>query len=55
MAEQDVVVFGQEPWRSGDVGVGSRRVDEVEQLAVPLVPEGRQRGPEPLDDPPSAG
>ena len=55
VSEQDVVVFGQEPRRSRHVGAGSRRVDEVEQLAVPLVPEGRQPGPEPLDDGPQPG
>ena len=55
VAEQDVVVLGQEPGRGGRVRVGSGGVGQVEQLAAPLVPERPQVRPEAVDDLPEPG
>ena len=46
----DVVVLGQEPERRRRVGVGERRVRDVEQLAARLVAEGPEAGSQRLED-----
>ena len=55
VAEQDVVVLGQEARRGRGVGVGTWRVGEVEQLATALVTERLEQRPQPLDDLAQAG
>ena len=50
VAEQDVVVLGQEARRGRRVRVGPRRVGQVEQLASRSVPEGDELGSQRVDD-----
>jgi hypothetical protein len=50
MGKKRVVVLGQESrWRGG-VGIGPRRLGQVEELTPTLVPEHRQSRPKPLND-----
>ena len=55
MPEQDVVVLGQEAGRRGRVGVGPRRVGQVEQLAAVGVTERREGGSDVVDGRPETG
>jgi hypothetical protein len=48
--ERQVVVVVEVPGGCRDVGIGTRRVGQVEQLGAGLVPERGQARPQPLDD-----
>ena len=49
VAEQDVVVLGQEPHRRGRVRIRARGVRQVEQLAPALVAEGPEPRPQAVE------
>src|SRR5439155_22688164 len=55
VADQDVVVFGQEAWWRRCLRVGERTIYNIEQLTATLVVKRSQFRPEAFDDAPQPG